>query len=210
MKDLKHEISYWNKFYNNYTPPKKETSFAFYCKKYLKNFKGVIYDVGCGNGRDTAYFNKNKLNCYGLDLSKDAISKNKKKYNSLKHLYLNKNFTKFNFNSSAKEFVVYSRFTLHSINSKEEGMLFKNIIKSKNFKLFMIETRTIYDELYGVGKKVGDNEYVSTHYRRFIDPVEIKKKLQKIFNIKLFKLGRNYAKYKNENPKVLRIILSKK
>ena len=46
---------------------------------------------------------------------------------------LNKNFTKFNFNKSKKEFAVYSRFTLHSINNKEESLLFKNIKKSKKF-----------------------------------------------------------------------------
>ena len=74
----------------------------------------------------------------------------------------------------------------------------------------MIEARTVYDELYGVGKKVGEHEYVSSHYRRFIDPKQLKKKLGKLFKIKFFKVGRNFAKYKKENPKVLRIIAVKK
>ena len=39
----------------------------------------------------------------------------------------------------------------------------------------MIETRTIYDELFGVGKKISENEYLTDHYRRFVNPIEIKK-----------------------------------
>lgn len=69
-----------------------------------------------------------------------------------------------------------------------------------------IETRTIYDELYGVGKKMKKNEFFSDHYRRFIDPKEIKIKLSKHFKIIYIKCKKNFAKHKNENPKVLRIV----
>jgi hypothetical protein len=73
-----------------------------------------------------------------------------------------------------------------------------------------IEVRTVYDELYGVGKKLKKNEYLTSHYRRFIDPMIFKKQIEKKFSIKLFKIRRNFAKYKNENPLVLRIIAKKK
>lgn len=73
----------------------------------------------------------------------------------------------------------------------------------------MIETRTIYDELFGKGKKISTNEYLTDHYRRFIDPKDIKKKLKKKFKIIYYFLGKNLAKYKKENPKILRIILKK-
>ncbi len=49
-----------------------------------------------------------------------------------------------------------------------------NIAKQKNLDFLFIETRTLKDNLYGVGKKVGKHEFVSTHYRRFIDPKKLK------------------------------------
>ena len=70
----------------------------------------------------------------------------------------------------------------------------------------MIETRTIYDELFGVGKKISQNEYITDHYRRFVNPIEIKKKLNKNFKLIYYFLGKNVAKYKKENPKILRLI----
>ena len=80
----------------------------------------------------------------------------------------------------------------------------------KNLVNLFIETRTLKDELYGVGKKIGKHEFISSHYRRFIDPKIIKAKLKRNFKILYFKQGINFAKYKKENPWVLRIIAKKK
>ena len=38
----------------------------------------------------------------------------------------------------------------------------------------MIETRTIYDELFGKGFEVGKNGFITSQYRRFIDPKKLK------------------------------------
>ena len=40
--------------------------------------------------------------------------------------------------------------------------------------------------------------------------IKLKKKLEKKFKIVFFELGKNFAKYKNENPKVLRLCCEKK
>ena len=71
--------NYWDKYYNKFFPPVKPTAFALYCKKFLKNYNNILLDIGCGNGRDTIYFNKQKINCYGLDKSFQAIKILKKK-----------------------------------------------------------------------------------------------------------------------------------
>ena len=73
-------------------------------------------------------------------------------------------------------------------------------------KYLFIETRTINDEIYGKGKKIGKHEYVTSHYRRFIDPRDLKKKLSKFTKILYFKESKNYAKFKNQNPWILRVI----
>lgn len=203
-------MNYWNKYYKKNLSPKKPTNFALFCKKYLKKFNGKVFDIGCGNGRDVVYFNKNKFNCYGVDLSKKAILKNKKKFLLIKNQFLNKDFSKLNLSKLNSDLAIYSRFSLHSINEKKEKNLFKILKESKNVKLLMIETRTIYDDLFGKGYKVGNNQFITSHYRRFIDPNKIKKIISRVFKIKYFKLCKNVAKFKNENPKVLRIIAYRK
>ena len=41
---------------------------------------------------------------------------------------------------------------------------FKSIINQPNLQYLFIETRTTDDELFGIGKKIGKNEYFSDHY----------------------------------------------
>ena len=199
-------MNYWNTYYQKKLSPSSPTRFAFFCKKYLKKFNGIVFDIGCGNGRDVAFFNRNKINCHGVDLSKKAISQNKKKYKLIKNNFLNKDFSKLNISKLKTDIAIYSRFSLHSIDRKKEKDLIKILNSSKNIKLVMIETRTIYDELCGKGFKIGKNEFITSHYRRFIDPEKLKKDINNSFKIKYFKLDKNLAKFKKENPKVLRII----
>ena len=202
--------NYWDKYYNKFFPPVKPTAFALYCKKFLKNYNNILLDIGCGNGRDTIYFNKQKINCYGLDKSFQAIKILKKKNKKITNKFINSDFSRFDYSKLKKKLSIYSRFSIHSINKEKELNFFKKINKSKNIEYLFIEVRTIYDELYGVGKKLKKNEYLTSHYRRFINPKIFKKQIKKKFSIILFKIGRNFAKYKNENPLVLRIIAKKK
>ena len=59
--------------------------------------------------------------------------------------------------------------------------------------------------IFMVWEKVGTHEF-KAHYRRFIDPADIKKKLRKFSQIIYFKEAKNFAKFKNENPWILRIV----
>ena len=84
-------------------------------------------------------------------------------------------------------FSVYSRFTWHSINYKDEQKLLLSLKKNKNLKFIYIEARTINDAIYGEGIKVGKHEFMTSHYRRFIDPKVLKKKLSTFMKIIYFK-----------------------
>ena len=53
-------IKYWNNYYKNKNLASQSTKFAVFCKKKLKHYKGILYDIGCGNGRDSIYFNKKR------------------------------------------------------------------------------------------------------------------------------------------------------
>ena len=203
--------NYWDTFYREKKITLQKSKFAFFCKKFLKNYKGTLYDIGCGNGRDVLFFNEKNIHCIGIDKSKEAIKKNKKKIVKYQNKFLMKNFCGlFNKKSINDNFSIYSRFTLHAINYNDEKKLIESLKNKKNLNYIFIECRTIKDDFYGLGKKVGKHEFISSHYRRFIDPKVLKNKLRKYFKIVYFKESKNFAKFKNENPCVLRIIAKKK
>ena len=70
---------YWNSFFQKRGLVDKPTKFSKFCIKLLKNYKNTLFDSGCGNGRDTIFFNKVGINTIGLDISSKAITSNKKK-----------------------------------------------------------------------------------------------------------------------------------
>ncbi len=201
---------YWDKFYKKKNLTGRPSKFSEFVFRKIKKESLTIYDLGSGNGRDTIFFKKNKINCFGLERSKIAVNKAKKKYKKYSKNFINADFCKFFKNKKiSSDFGLYSRFTLHTINYANEKLFFQSISKQKKLKYIFIETRTIQDDYYGVGKKIGKHEFISSHYRRFIDPKVIKKKLKKFSKIIFFKKSKNYAKYKKENPVILRIIAKK-
>ena len=205
---------FWRDHYKkfNLSDPSK---FAQFClSKYVKKNDTVV-ELGCGNGRDGFEICKLVKQYYGLDLSNEAISSfNDYIINTSNSDYKNVtlkciDFTNIDFNQFAeKDLILYSRFSLHSINYNESDLLFKNIekIKINSWKMF-IEVRTIFDPLYGQGKNIGLHEYKTDHYRRFIDPVQFIDFLNKYFSIKYFELSEDFAPYENQSPKVMRIII---
>jgi SAM-dependent methyltransferase len=205
---------FWNSYYKKKRTPKISSKFAkFIFKNFLKKERHEfsLFDVGCGNGRDTFFFLQKKINCIGIDKSQIAISKNKDKNKKYNKNFINADFSLFLFDEhTKKKFSIYSRFTLHTLNQKEENQFIKKIYNSKKIKYLFIETRTINDDLYGVGKKIAKHQFWTNHYRRFIDPKVIKKKLEKKFKIIFFNEKKNYANFKKQNPKVLRIVCEKK
>ena len=49
--------NYWNKYYKLKLTPLAASSFAKYCwNNYLKKNRSIL-EIGCGNGRDSFFFN---------------------------------------------------------------------------------------------------------------------------------------------------------
>ena len=203
---------YWDKFYKKKLKISKPSSFAKFVLNYVKKNKTLI-DIGCGNGRDTFFFNRKNLNVIGVEKSKIAIDNNNKII--LQKKLKNINFKNFDINSEkfyklSKFNYVYSRFFIHAIPKRTESKLFKNIKKiCKKNSLIFLEFRTIKDPLFKAGKKLSKFERHTDHYRRFIDFDNFIKNLEKNKNfIIIYKIEKKgLAKYKNDNPVVGRVIL---
>ena len=204
---------FWNIFYKKKLAVSKPSNFAVFVKKFLKNYSSTIVDVGCGNGRDLFYFKKNKFDTMGIDLSKNAVSLIKKrlKYTKDKKKIIHSDFARFNYEKNIKKkFSIYSRFTWHTINKKSEETLLKKISKIPNLEYIFVETRSDKDELCGVGKKISKNEFVTDHYRRFINKNNLVKKIKKNFKIIYLKESRGFSKFKKEDPCLIRLIAIRK
>ena len=95
---------------------------------------------------------------------------------------------------------------MHAIDYNEENKFFKHLFSSINLKYLFIEARSIRDSKYGEGKKVGLHEFVTSHYRRFIDSQVLISKLKENFEIVYFEESQGFAKTKTEDPWLIRII----
>jgi SAM-dependent methyltransferase len=210
-KKLINNKKFWNKFYNTKSLIIKPSNFSKFVKKKFFNKKNIrnILEIGCGNGRDTFYFSKYVKKIVSIDSSKQAIIKNKND-ERMKHniIFLKKNiFHKFHILSKNFD-LIYARFFLHTINSKEED-IFLNILKKLSNKktIIALEFRTTKDNLFNKGRKISKNESITDHYRRFIEVSEFRNNLKK-FNFKIiyFKQSINLSNFKKDTPHLCRIV----
>ena len=203
---------YWEEFYEEVLQKSRllnPTPFSeFVLDHYLSKNERLV-ELGSGNGRDSIYFAKNDIQVTSIDQCANVIQnlshyKNITAY-SLDFTNLQRFETKFD--------VVYSRFTLHSIDLEGEN---RTIVWSyDNLKTrgrLCIEARTLKDPIYGKGEYKGTNTwFYNNHHRRFIDAEKFRVKLEKIgFKVLIFKEERGFAKMGDDNdPVILRLIVEK-
>ena len=215
MKD----INYWNDFYSKGEITFEPSSFAVFCIEKIFNKQKVsnIIELGSGNGRDAFYIATHKNNVFALEQSKEAVKIEQKHLDILNKentnlKLINDDFINFDFKSVAKEIdIFYSRFTIHSIPEIAETIVLNNVFNTlSSGGIFVIEARTTKDPLLLKGKKVGFNEFVTDHYRRFIDTDTFIKKAFSIgYKLQFFTEEDNLSIYKGDNPVLMRIVLVK-
>ena len=211
--------SYWDKFYSKNPDIHQPSNFAKYILNFMEqnSIKVNLFDLGCGNARDTVYFALNNVSAHGIDQSHEAIESDKNKYKVNQNLSFSSddftrfNFDKFNFKNKNLKYSLYSRFTLHAINYSEEEVLLENISTLKNLEWLFFEARTIRDKIYGQGEQVGKHEFVTSHYRRFIDPEVFIDKVENLgFKVVDFSESEGYSKLDENDPNLMRLIINKK
>jgi tellurite methyltransferase len=202
---------FWDKHYLKF----QENEPSLFCKEVVSEYlrtNDYVIEIGCGNGRDGLEIARKVKFYEGIDLSSAAVESARRRFveshvpDSKFHIH-HGDFSKIELDRlEADRIVVYSRFSLHSDTEESENSLISKLLGVQdNDLLVLIEVRTIHDELFGVGTPVGRNAFITDHYRRFIDPTELKSKISEDFRIIDFKVSDNFANYFNENPIVLRI-----
>jgi len=159
--------------------------------------EGLLYDVGCGDARDTLYLNT-FVRCCGLDSSEVVIEGNKDRFMGI--AFHHGDLSSFDYGGS---YSIYARFVLHAIDYESEARWFSNMSGCE--RLF-IECRTINDDRYGEGEEVGPHEFVNGHYRRFIDPMVLEQQLKDAgFQIWMFQESTGFSVTPTEDPPLLRV-----
>jgi SAM-dependent methyltransferase len=201
--------NYWNIFYKKKLIF-KESSFArFTYNNIPKLKKRKIIDIGCGNGRDSFFFNKKGFDVLGIDISKTAIKENNLMSNKeLSFLYFDVEkdtmFKKFD--------IIYSRFFIHALSENGEDNFIKLINKiKKRGTLIFLEFRNSNDSIFDKFKDKKHNDFINFgngHYRRFLDTskfIEKFSKKTKSRNIYL-RSSKNLSIVKKDNPNLSRAI----
>ncbi len=201
-------LNYWEEYYKNHQDPGSESPFARFVLPFLKE-KANLYELGCGNGRDSLFFSKFGVNITAFDQCENEIKYLNDKYGKESLAFEAGDFTQLGQRQSSD--FIYSRFTLHSVDREQEKRTlewaFDNL---ENQGLFFIEIRSIHDELCGEGSEVGENEFVTDHYRRFVVYDDFVNRIQDAgFNIIYQIESKGLAPYKDEDPVVVRIIAQK-
>ncbi len=199
---------YWNNYYKTHKRPGEPTPFAKHILSYLEPDKSLI-ELGCGNGRDATFFADNGVVTTGIDQALNEVEYLNTHYANEKLSFISDDFTsikridtKFNY--------IYSRFTLHAVSEIQENNIlswtFGHLVQDG---LLLLEVRSINDDLFKKGTKLDGhtNVRITSHYRRFADFDVLKHKIAELgFKIVDAVEGINFAKYKDENPVVIRII----
>ncbi len=175
--------SFWDAYYTTTTlgdSPLTDapSSFIAFCAPHINapRTSGAackVVEFGCGNGRDARWFVGQGFGYVGLDASPAAVDACRAAMTGAKRCaFQTGDFTvpDLLLADSGSADLVYSRFTLHSVDDDQEAGALANAFRLlKPGGRLMLEARSIRDPRCGLGACVGLNAYVDTHYRRFLD-----------------------------------------
>lgn len=183
--------SYWSRFYTSRSHSTKPSPFAEWVADHIAKLEDLappltVLDCGSGNGRDT-YFLADKLGAaVGVDASFRPEGNSKA------------TFHQGNFVTWDKEGfdVIYSRFSYHSISDEMQQQFWQSLPSGA---WLFLETRSSIDR--DCARQHGDG-----HYRNFTDASRILADANKYGRQVFLQIGRGMAKYKQEDPMVIRLV----
>ncbi len=139
-KQVKNKYNRFALFYDLFESPIEYFLFKKWRKKYLKNLTGKVLEIGIGTGKNIPYYNYEKTDLIGIDLSPGMLKKAKekaKKYNYQVTLKLG-NMENLPFKSNSFDYVVCT-FVLCSVPNPEKAIKeMKRVIK-KQGKIILLE-----------------------------------------------------------------------
>ncbi len=204
---------YWSAFYSaksgggKLMPP---SQFAAFVAAEIEP-ECAVFDIGCGNGRDSLFFAELGFKVVSLDASNAAITvaRAQSEERGLKNIqFLQANITSPALRSSidqldGKAACIYSRFFLHAITEGEQVQFFDTLADTLlPGHLVAFEYRITADQAI--------EKEAPPHYRRYQDAVDVNSQLEaRNFKALYTVEGQGFAKYKTEDAIVARCLFEK-
>jgi bifunctional enzyme CysN/CysC len=208
IQSISHDLgrtSHWAKFYQGSNVPTFPSPFARHIGNCIN--PGHLLEIGCGNGRDSAYFSSIGHYVTALDLSVIAIEKCEVDHRNFNIRFLSGDVSILS--DEGDEFFdnIYTRFVLHAMPLQEEVVT----IKAAHTYLKIggqihIECRSINDPMMRLGEVISPTERIFGHYRRFLIMEDLISRLNLAgFEIVSSIESSGLAVFRDEDPVVIRI-----
>ena len=197
---------HWNTFYSSAIAPQKPSSFAVSVASCLSQSVKLL-EVGCGNGRDSAFFARQSHAVTALDISDAAIRQCQKNHGDLGIHFFAGKITDLPASIRHGYTIVYSRFVFHAMTLEEEMETIEAAFNALHANgEFRIECRSINDPLARMGEVISPTERIHGHYRRFIILDELVERLERVgFRILSLVESNGLAVFGEEDPVVIRV-----
>lgn len=200
---------YWNRYYGARTSPVPNIPSQFAAFVALEVAEdSTIVDIGCGSGRDSLFFAHAGFTVLGVDASSAAVSlcqrtAEERGASRASFLCCSVDDPELSVRISAAaagRIVVYARFFLHAIPEEAELAFLQTAANLANLDLLAIEFRTDRD--------AQQTKVTDSHYRRFIPPLDFLSRAAKFgFSPVYFTEGFGYAKYRNDDAHIARVLM---
>ncbi|MDQ2625270.1 MAG: class I SAM-dependent methyltransferase [Actinomycetota bacterium] len=210
LDDLELARVHWTRFYGQDRGVPQPSPFATWVAERLPESLRTVIELGCGNGRDTAAVAQGR-SALGLDYSPTAIERNREVWaeSSIDFEQVDVSDAESLATATAGRFddgpvAVYSRFFIHAISDEAEATLLGFLRRALPAgSVVYLEFRTEKDK--NTPKVFGE------HYRRFVDPDALVKRMRRggHFALEHSERGHGLAVYKDEDPFVARLVLVK-
>lgn len=206
---------YWKTVYSVQNEDLKPSLFARMVREHYVTPQQSLVELGCGTGRDAVFFANEGVSVTAIDQCENIINYLKKRHQHLvDSVFIPADFT--TLSDFKNQFdVVYSRFTLHSINETQEQHTLRWAHKNLHGGGYLcVEVRGQKNEIYKVGKKVegeSDAYIYNNHYRRFLNFKKFCESLEILnFRLDFAAETQGFAPYAGENETFIRVIAQKK
>lgn len=162
--------SFWNDFYKKQSLEISPSTFAlFLTENNLIEPGKKLVDVATGNGKDTLFFLKFGMKATGIDASPEAIQINRQKVEDSTAFQVVDVNDQEKMSTFLDSDYFYARFFIHSISEVEQAKFIKFLSTMKPGGKLLLEFRTDKDPMFQQSSKIGRNEGVTNHYRRYVN-----------------------------------------
>jgi len=187
-------VTHWDRFYLSEIGALHPSQFAVFVMGELGDLVEGVIDVGCGNGRDTAFFASQGLSVLGIDRSQEAVD-------LASQFHPNVPFAVGSFGGLNLDddllMCVYGRFLLHAVSEEEEDRIIEGTVNAG--AVLAVEFRTVQDQ---DGVRVTPD-----HYRRYVNPDMLAGKLEAAGMRVEYRIeGKGMAKFGADDAHVCRMI----